>query len=1382
MPPRAEGRGGKGRGNGNGPSSLTSGLSTSASTSASHQAATITNAAPRDAQQLTGAPVASGSGSSPASASALPSSQVEAEFHRLRKARETRRATLIQEGRMQDPTKARSLGGAENLVGTCQEMCPAFELVERDMQRELDPLEQHGAPAVKIYRRPAAGREVPLPEDVRPPSILLKTLDYLFHELLPADPFDAKFSEIQAFVWNRTRAVRQDFVVQNVHGTEAIDAHERIARYHILILHFRGGAVQSSGELVHSSAHVDGTRAENTWSQQQELEQLRKTLRSLVEFYDDARQDRALHLSRDLPVSPHEGEFRAYQLLLGAYDAEALREVEALPAPVLAHPTLQSALKIRALIQGCNPADLRRVDVPALPAHGLVFFARFFSLVHRDETDYLLACVAEELFADVRRAAMRGLARAWRRRDTSSTAWLVQALGFDDEAQAFDLADQLDVRPMVDEQTGVRSLELPHAPILASKPIKTPFSRALELKRHGRTCQQVIDAPGIVPSSSAEFHAASSSLQPGSTSFSFQPPSTRRASGSAFPPTDEPTLPALGPPAKLNPLASQFVPRGQEALPSDHLPLPAASPEPAMPAQSAFRAPATARAQNGFGGFASNLLGNAAQQQQTGTSTTNLSPVVPSAFSTAFPTAATPQPPKQSTVPSFLSHTSHTDGMGSETKPDPTCAPANTKPFSFPQTIHPVSPATNSASTHVPEVQAPPAKLSPDPSSSSQLASDRSAPLHFSLSFSSHQLSAITEEKVQPSPSSSWPAISREHLTPKGEQAGRQSSIASQLAPPQEQSDSVPQPRRSATTQDSAIAPSLFPSSATTSNGFSQTNLSTGSVSGLTSSSRRPTELQEHEMRSILCDRIYQRLASTVLKKPVKRAARIGQDRADKARRQRWLASRLYDRLVLDVVPEQVHHACAVVGADTYRNTQLVSRGFSKWRNHLESKRWAGVLALANQMGQKVMSRRPVRTNEQESAQVHDPDEILDDKQLAQSFQARQKLRDALWRKGQFTSLVCERVKDTARLYMDLWPDVAEVMCSFSSLEGWRNTGLSAYLRNALSDDEVPLLAPNCSLHVQAYPSTTSEAMRTEVSSLVLLSIVECSPPCEESWAETRQRIEALRCHIQLQSAANGGRWYPKLLVLAWPGQKGVQTTLDHLRPEIDLWPGGKDELQLVQLSPRAAPVFSRVSDTIEPRPEDLTRIFDEGLTCSLRRLHIIPRAMREAQSARSVHTYAKPLLAAWRAALAEVQGSVEQMVELSRSIPNADAEDSVTTRAPLHVAHQVAQHVQNLWLAGLNSANLLLLLLHRHSETSLDDGDELLLPVVTPGSRDPDSGETIWSWCLQTVDLAAKARPFAGLDLLAAQVHSAHAARACTCSRLVTPFFPPPVHPCEAF
>ena len=60
------------------------------------------------------------------------------------------------------------------------------------------------------------------------------------------------------FLWDRTRSIRQDFTLQNIRDINAVEVHEKIARFHILSLH----------ELCEYD--------EEKFSQQQEMEQLGK--------------------------------------------------------------------------------------------------------------------------------------------------------------------------------------------------------------------------------------------------------------------------------------------------------------------------------------------------------------------------------------------------------------------------------------------------------------------------------------------------------------------------------------------------------------------------------------------------------------------------------------------------------------------------------------------------------------------------------------------------------------------------------------------------------------------------------------------------------------------------------------------------------------------------------------------------------------------------------------------------------------------------------------------------------------------------------------------------------------------------------------------------
>ncbi|WFD22839.1 actin cytoskeleton and mitosis protein [Malassezia equina] len=381
-----------------------------------------------------------------------------------------KREEYIASGVLPDPSKPGLLEDATKLVGTCPDMCPEYERVEREVQKELDKLEcfpgttsADPAAAVKIYRRPAAGRELPLPEEVRPPPVLQQTLDYLVHTLLPADPRDPQFAVVQPFLWNRTRAIRQDFIVQSDRGAIAIACHERIARYHILCLHWKGGL------------------GADAWSEQQELEQLRKTLRSLIEFYDDQRL-----LGHTYPNEP---EFRGYNLLLHARDPETLREVELLPTDVFTAAPLQWALRLRTLLQRSNLLEKRGQpqNTEATPN----FFTRFFKDLARPEVSYLMACLAENLFASVRIGAVKTLTRAYLPQHNGLPLDdVVHMLGMDAHDEARSFLELLHIQIGDDD-----SVKINKSTVLdEDKSFASPFSRSLvESKRGDASCQAIIN-------------------------------------------------------------------------------------------------------------------------------------------------------------------------------------------------------------------------------------------------------------------------------------------------------------------------------------------------------------------------------------------------------------------------------------------------------------------------------------------------------------------------------------------------------------------------------------------------------------------------------------------------------------------------------------------------------------------------------------------------------------------------------------------------------------------------------------------------------------------------------------------------------------------------
>lgn len=278
---------------------------------------------------------------------------------------------------------------------------------------------------MKAFHRPAAGNDQPLPSDVRPPHILKKTLDYLFHTLLPTEPLHVT----HPFFRDRTRAIRQDFTMQNERGAVVIECNERIARYHILAL----------GTL----------RGQSGFSESQELEQLRKgkvgisravpvpfltnssaVLKSLNEFYDDARSN--------YPPLPtlNEPEFRSYNILTHLRDPDIIWSTEVLPREVLDSPLLQTALSLHSLVQKANITRGERACPNA--------FSRFFKLLARTDVPYLFACLLSSHFTDIRRNALETMKGAYIKQHSSFPCrTLVKILGCDDEEEVAEICEGL---------------------------------------------------------------------------------------------------------------------------------------------------------------------------------------------------------------------------------------------------------------------------------------------------------------------------------------------------------------------------------------------------------------------------------------------------------------------------------------------------------------------------------------------------------------------------------------------------------------------------------------------------------------------------------------------------------------------------------------------------------------------------------------------------------------------------------------------------------------------------------------------------------------------------------------------------------------------------
>ena len=278
---------------------------------------------------------------------------------------------------------------------------------------------------VKRFRRSAAGYDEQLPSDIRPPAVLKRTLDYLMRDIVGGSE---SLSSVQKFVWDRTRGIRNDFSIQQVTKIEdirlAIECFERIARYHILVLH----------QLSRSDLRDDD------FDHYQEREQLNNTLLSLMYYYDDSRQRFS---------SPNEAEFRSYCIIFEIQNSRPDLEdrIQNWPDSILKDQRVQTALEIHA---AASTSSLAQGPLtPKTPfTIGQGNASRFWNLLRSNATSYLTACVAEMYFGFVRTFTIETIWKAYKaKRGGSSNVedWtlkdLCSILGFDGEVQTSEFCE-----------------------------------------------------------------------------------------------------------------------------------------------------------------------------------------------------------------------------------------------------------------------------------------------------------------------------------------------------------------------------------------------------------------------------------------------------------------------------------------------------------------------------------------------------------------------------------------------------------------------------------------------------------------------------------------------------------------------------------------------------------------------------------------------------------------------------------------------------------------------------------------------------------------------------------------------------------------------------
>merc|ERR1719400_2187782 len=126
-----------------------------------------------------------------------------------------------------------------NLIGTCPDICPEKERYGRSAKNQLRWYEKIGGrlnhlTAVKEHSRSAADQDVPLPHELRPPSVLNKTMNFLMSNILDrVNNMTGTMSDWYEYMWSVTRAIRKDITQQNLTDLVSLSIVEKCARFHI---------------------------------------------------------------------------------------------------------------------------------------------------------------------------------------------------------------------------------------------------------------------------------------------------------------------------------------------------------------------------------------------------------------------------------------------------------------------------------------------------------------------------------------------------------------------------------------------------------------------------------------------------------------------------------------------------------------------------------------------------------------------------------------------------------------------------------------------------------------------------------------------------------------------------------------------------------------------------------------------------------------------------------------------------------------------------------------------------------------------------------------------------------------------------------------------
>lgn len=300
----------------------------------------------------------------------------------------------------------------------CMDMCPEKERLTRHQLKQFSQFECSNSTGeldpslmIKEYSRSCADQDLPLPNELRPLSVLHQTMKYLINEIMPrieTDKTNFPVAKWYDFIWNRSRAVRKDIVQQrllfsntskkglnsswssssSISGVELI---EQCARFHIICAYRL---------CIYPSDVFDFRINEET---------LKNCFQSLTQYYNSTG-------------SPNEPEFRSYTILLNLNKTSILNEIQRWKAEIRDSAQVRFALSVYFAYTSNN-------------------YVKFFNLIRSSSCEYLQACILHRYFDYMRSRAIRSMSSAYRdiyRGKSERIYGLVKfadLLGFDDKQE-----------------------------------------------------------------------------------------------------------------------------------------------------------------------------------------------------------------------------------------------------------------------------------------------------------------------------------------------------------------------------------------------------------------------------------------------------------------------------------------------------------------------------------------------------------------------------------------------------------------------------------------------------------------------------------------------------------------------------------------------------------------------------------------------------------------------------------------------------------------------------------------------------------------------------------------------------------------------------------